>query len=74
MEQNIKSEDARLTNVGKKWTQEEETRLKNLYKQGKSTEEIAEIHQRNYGGIRARLLSLGLIGEEDLSQEELKFV
>ncbi len=45
----------------KKWTPEEEGELIGYFKSGKSVKEIAEISGRQRGGIRSRLVKLGLI-------------
>ena len=47
--------------AGKKWTEEEEARLIKEFYQGLSMSEIASMHNRKKGGIRARLKRLGLI-------------
>ncbi len=40
------------------WTEEEDTRLRNEYTQGKKIDEPAKIFQRNQGAIRSRLKKL----------------
>lgn len=47
--------------VGQKWTQSEESNLIEEFKRGLSITQIAKMHNRNSGGIRARLQKLGLI-------------
>lgn len=46
-----------------RWTEAEEQRLVSLFSQDKSQKEIANILGRKLGGIRARLIKLGLIEE-----------
>ena len=46
---------------GEKWTEEEESRLVKEFNQGFSIGEIASMHNRKKGGIRARVKRLGLI-------------
>ena len=47
--------------VGSQWTQEEEERLTDAFRQGTPIKDIAQAHQRTRGGIRSRLISLGLL-------------
>ena len=42
------------------WSNEEESTLSFLYRQGKTVKELAIILQRNEGSIRSRLRKLGL--------------
>ncbi len=60
-----KLEQIRTThkNAYKKWTTEEEGELIAQFKSGKKIKEIAEATGRQVGGIRARLIKLGLIEE-----------
>lgn len=54
---------ARLTlpaNTGKSWTDEEDRILMNRYKTGSSISDLAVLHARTTGSIRARLEKLGL--------------
>ena len=50
-------------NAYKKWSPEEEQELIKLFKSGKSVKEIASHSGRQVGGIRSRLVKLGLIEE-----------
>lgn len=47
--------------VGRGWTEEEENRLRDEFERGVDIAEIARRHERNPGGIRARLKRLELI-------------
>jgi hypothetical protein len=47
-------------NQGQKWTLEEDQQLLTEFKEGKTVKEISDIHQRNIGAIRSRLLKLGV--------------
>lgn len=47
--------------VGKAWSNDEENKLIEEYKQGLTISKIAKLHNRKSGGIRARLRKLGLI-------------
>ena len=47
--------------VGQKWSVEEEAILKSEFEKGYKISEIARLHDRKPGGIRARLQKLGLI-------------
>jgi len=51
-----------------KWTQDEEQQLRDLIADGHTVARIAKRLQRNKGGIRARIVQLGLI--EQLSSKE----
>lgn len=45
--------------AGRTWTQEEEQQLIAAFENGKSINEIANIHGRTTGGITSRLVKLG---------------
>jgi hypothetical protein len=47
--------------IGSKWTLEEEEQLIEEFGNGMKISEIAELHSRTPGGIRARLKKLGAI-------------
>lgn len=51
-----------------KWTQDEEQQLRDLIAEGYTVARIAKRLQRNRGGIRARIVQLGLV--EQLSSKE----
>jgi ATP-dependent DNA helicase PIF1 len=61
-----KLEQIRTThkNAYKKWSPEEEQELIKLFQSGKSVKEIASHSGRQVGGIRSRLIKLGLIEEK----------
>lgn len=40
------------------WTVEEDQRLVEAYREGKTAEQLSSIHQRSLGAIRSRLLHL----------------
>ncbi len=46
---------------GTKWTEDEDTLLKEGYSKNTSVSDLAKIHQRTYGAIRSRLVKHGLI-------------
>jgi ATP-dependent DNA helicase PIF1 len=46
-----------------RWSTEEEEELVKLFNEGKTQKEIAQIMERKLGGIRARLIKLGLLEE-----------
>ncbi len=48
-------------NLGAKWSKDEEDRLVKMFEEGMKTARIAELLERQSGGIRARLKKLGLI-------------
>jgi hypothetical protein len=52
--------DRRL-NEGTKWTEEEDLQLKDAFQENSSISNLAKIHQRSYGAIKARLVKHGLI-------------
>ena len=47
-------------NAYKPWSAEDDQRLEKLCREGKTTEELMAIFQRNHGGIQSRLRKLGL--------------
>ena len=47
--------------IGKPWSEDEEAELMVEFNEGLSISKIAKLHNRNSGGIRARLKKLGLI-------------
>lgn len=49
---------------GQAWTAEEEERLYHAFTSGKTANECAALHQRKPGGVKSRLLILGLLDEE----------
>ncbi|MBF8304551.1 MAG: hypothetical protein HW399_926, partial [Dehalococcoidia bacterium] len=52
-------------NAYKKWTEEEERVLVDGFRNGKNMDELARILGRKVGGIRARLVRLGLVEVEE---------
>lgn len=62
----------KYTNAYKKWTIEEELKVVAEFKKGKSITEIAELNGRQKGGIKARLIKLGLIEEDKEYKKENK--
>lgn len=50
-------------NAYKKWSKEEEDKVVESFKEGKSIKEISKENGRQVGGIKARLIKLGLIDE-----------
>lgn len=50
-------------NQGKPWSKEQEEELTKLFAEGLAVSEIANMMSRTVGGIKARLLRLGLISE-----------
>ncbi len=46
----------------RKWDDEQDMELRQFFAEGLKAEEIAELMQRQSGGIRSRLAKLGLIG------------
>jgi F-box protein 18 (helicase) len=58
--------DTRTTNHGKRWTEEEQNQLTELYKHGVSLKEIAKKLKRGENGVRMKLMDIGLIKDEDI--------
>ena len=52
------------TNHGKKWTEDEQTLLTEMYSKGCSTREIAIELARGEKGVRLKLINLGLLSED----------
>lgn len=57
------------TNAYAKWTQEDDDRLKELYRKGISIQELTQIFGRNEGAIYSRIGKLGIEGEGIVSQQ-----
>jgi hypothetical protein len=57
------------SNVGKRWTPEEEAEVRAKHAAGNSTEEIAASHGRSVKGIEARLEKLGVLPLNSASKE-----
>jgi len=51
--------------VGQRWSDDEETRLKEAFQRGETIAALAENHQRTIRAIEARLEKLGLIQASD---------
>ena len=61
-----RSSNHKRTNHGKRWTDDEEELLKDLYRQAKSFKEIAASLGRGENGVKAKLMGLGLLGESEI--------
>lgn len=57
------------TNAYAKWTPEDDSRLKELYLQGISVQELTQIFGRKEGAIYSRISKLGLESERGVSQQ-----
>ena len=53
------------SNRGKPWDNKQEEELTEMFNDGLTVNEIANAMKRSRGGIRARLLKLGLISDEN---------
>jgi hypothetical protein len=53
--------------LGAAWTDEEDTQLREEHASGLSLDEMANVHARNVGGIRSRLIRLGLDRDDQAS-------
>ena len=51
---------ARASRLGAPWTDEEDAQLREEHASGMNLGEMANVHDRNVGGIRSRLIRLGL--------------
>lgn len=56
----------KTTNHGKRWTDEEEDMLEELYKTGTSIKEIAKKLGRGENGVRIKLMNLDLLDDADV--------
>lgn len=56
----VRKED-KYQQIGTKWTDEEDNKLIEEFKNGKSVTELASIHGRTRGAIRSRLRKLGVV-------------
>ncbi len=63
-ENTLKDKSDKPDKLGAKWSTQEETQLTELFKDGRSTKEIAQTLKRLPGGIRARLKKLELIDKK----------
>lgn len=61
--QQIKNINQPDSNRGKPWDRKQEEELTEMFKDGLTVKEIANTMMRSPGGIRARLLKLGLIND-----------
>lgn len=64
-----KTESERLMNDNRKWTEDEEEKLKAGFQKGYSVERLAKIHHRKNSGIISRLISVGLLQDETASKK-----
>lgn len=55
---------------GKLWTEEEDAQLREEHASGMNLDGMAEVHDRNVGGIRSRLIRLGLQGGDQAGPGE----
>ena len=55
------------------WSKEEEEKLIEEYKQGKTLDEISELHNRTVGGIKSRLIKLDVINVDSLASNLKKY-
>lgn len=60
-----KSPYSKTTNHGKRWTEEEEDELAELFSTGITFKEIAKKLGRGENGVRMKLMNLGLLDEKD---------
>lgn len=56
----------KTTNHGKRWTDDEEDRLEELYTAGSSIKEIAKKLARGESGVRIKLMNIGLLDDGDV--------
>jgi hypothetical protein len=61
---------SRASRLGAPWTDGEEAQLREEHTSGMSLDEMAGVHERNVGGIRSRLMRLGLDGSDQASPGE----
>ena len=63
--QNSKQATKPTTNHGKKWTEEDELTLTDMFSTGKSIKEIAKQLSRGENGVRIKLINMDLLGEDE---------
>lgn len=61
---------ARASRLGAPWTDEEDAQLREEHASGMNVDEMADVHDRNVGGIRSRLIRLGLESGDQASSGE----
>ena len=66
----IQKQLEKVSRIGKRWTDEEDCQLKEEVAQGKTIQEIAELHKRKERGIWVRLLEKKLVGEPESIKEK----
>jgi hypothetical protein len=59
---------ARAARLGAPWTDEEDAQLREQDASAMSLDEMADLHERNAGAIRSRLIRLGLLGPDSVNQ------
>lgn len=65
-EEKPKQKNQQVENAGKSWSKEEEENLCRMFDEGSSQGEIARQLKRTRGAIKARLVALGKIQEEQM--------
>jgi len=66
----IQKQLEKVSRIGKRWTDEEDCQLKEEVAQGKTIQEIAELHKRKERGIWVRLLEKKLVDDPENSKEK----
>ena len=61
---------ARAARLGALWTDEEDAQLREEHASGMNLDEMANVHDRNVGGIRSRLIRFGLESGDQASSGE----
>jgi len=69
-DQEIQKQLEKVSRIGKRWTEKEDCQLKEEVAQGKTIQEIAELHKRKERGIWVRLLEKKLIDGPESSKEK----
>jgi superfamily I DNA/RNA helicase len=62
----IRNPYQRIINHGKKWSEDDETTLVDMFKQGSSPKEIAKKLGRGEKGVKIKLMNIGLMGKKDV--------
>jgi hypothetical protein len=65
--QEIRSPYQRIINHGKKWSEDDESTLVEMFNKGSSLKEIAKKLGRGEKGVKIKLMNIGLMDNKDVS-------
>ncbi len=62
----VNKKNGRL-NAGREWTDDDKQRLRELYMKGTSVDDICDLLQRRYRGVKKQLIAMGMLEEKPVS-------